>query len=748
MSYETPKAPRVTAHALLFSLLRTMLIAIFCGGIATQSGLATGRLLPPKIIRKGPIQFPSSLQFGTQLVGTASTPQTITLGNNALTPLEISKIALTGTDPADFAETNNCGTSVAASQTCTITVTFEPVGAGQRAAVLSVTSTAIGGVQTVSLSGTGAAAPSASFSTSSLAFGSEAIGNTTTAQSITLSNPGSAALSVASITIAGVSINDFAQTNTCGNSVAAGGACTISVRFTPTASGARYANVTVTDNAAGSTQSVSLTGTGASVPGANLSTASLTFGNEPVNVASAAQVVTVNNVGSAALSITSIAFTGANATDFTQTNTCNSSVAAGTQCTISIMFTPATAGAATASLAVADNASGSPQMVSLSGTGAAAAASLSPSSLSFPSQLVGSSAVPQSVTLTNSGNAALNVTGLTVSGANAGSFTQTNNCGASLAAGSSCTIVVIFAPSTSGLLAATLTVSDNASGSPQTVGLSGTGSAVSANGSTEALAFGSLPTGTVSPAQTVVLSNTGTAALSITGIVIAGANAGSFGASNNCGSSLPAGANCTITVSFSPAATGNLSAVLSVTDNATTGPQTVSLTGTGTTTAPGQTVSVVPTDNLQTLVNEYPGSTTFSLAPGMYRLQTVTPQSGDSFVGETGAIMSGAALLTNFVQSGSYWTAQVSVSQQASYPGSCLSTSPVCMYPEDLFFNNVLKTRVASVADVAPGTWYLDYTTQTAYIGDDPSGQNRGTQRTALRLRRWRVGCNDQQSGG
>jgi hypothetical protein len=107
----------------------------------------------------------------------------------------------------------------------------------------------------------------------------------------------------------------------------------------------------------------------------------------------------------------------------------------------------------------------------------------------------------------------------------------------------------------------------------------------------------------------------------------------------------------------------------------------------------------------------------------MYRLQSVVPQNGDSFVGQTGAVLSGAALLTNFVQDGSYWTAQVSVTQQASYPGTCLSSAPACIYPEDLFFNNVLKTRVASLTDVGPGTWYLDYNAQTAYIGDDPSGQ-------------------------
>jgi len=135
-----------------------------------------------------------------------------------------------------------------------------------------------------------------------------------------------------------------------------------------------------------------------------------------------------------------------------------------------------------------------------------------------------------------------------------------------------------------------------------------------------------------------------------------------------------------------------------------------------------QTVAVSPGDNLQALVDEYPASTTFSLAPGVYRLQSIIPQSHDSFVGQAGAILSGAALLTTFHRSGSYWTSPVQVTQAASYPGQCSSTSPACAFPEDLFFNNVPKTRVASLSLVVPGTWYLDYSAGTAYIGDNPAG--------------------------
>ncbi len=135
-----------------------------------------------------------------------------------------------------------------------------------------------------------------------------------------------------------------------------------------------------------------------------------------------------------------------------------------------------------------------------------------------------------------------------------------------------------------------------------------------------------------------------------------------------------------------------------------------------------QTVTVYPGQSLQALVNQYPQGTTFSLTSGEYRLQSVQPQSYDSFVGQPGAVVSGAALLTNFWQSGSYWVSWAQVSQQASYPGQCEAATPACIYPEDLFFNSSPKQRVNSLSAVGPGTWYLDYSTGDVYMGDNPNG--------------------------
>jgi parallel beta-helix repeat protein len=135
-----------------------------------------------------------------------------------------------------------------------------------------------------------------------------------------------------------------------------------------------------------------------------------------------------------------------------------------------------------------------------------------------------------------------------------------------------------------------------------------------------------------------------------------------------------------------------------------------------------QSVTVSPGQNLQAVVNAHPAGTTFTFTPGIYYYQSIVPQSNDSFVGQTGAILSGATLLTTFTESGSYWTAKVSVAQ-SSDPGTC-GTNSACTLPEDLFFNNVLKTRVTSLSAVGPGKWYLAYGSPgTVYMGDNPSGQ-------------------------
>jgi len=183
------------------------------------------------------------------------------------------------------------------------------------------------------------------------------------------------------------------------------------------------------------------------------------------------------NSGSASLNLSSIAVNGANAADFTLKSNCGSSLAPSGQCTLTVTFRPSSAGTRAASIVFADNAAGSPQTVSLSGTGIAPAVSLSTTSLSFRSQAIATTSSADTVALTNTGNAALNITNLAVMGANPGDFVEVGNtCGSAVAPGGACRIGVTFTPSAGGARAATLSITDNAPGSPQIVSLSGAGS--------------------------------------------------------------------------------------------------------------------------------------------------------------------------------------------------------------------------------------------------------------------------------
>jgi len=139
------------------------------------------------------------------------------------------------------------------------------------------------------------------------------------------------------------------------------------------------------------------------------------------------------------------------------------------------------------------------------------------------------------------------------------------------------------------------------------------------------------------------------------------------------------------------------------------------------------TQTVFPGEDLQARVNAAPTNTTFILKPGVHRLQSIVPRSGDVFVGEAGAVLSGAKLLTTFARSGSYWIAADQTQEGARSggvdDGVCRSTAPQCGYPEDLFIDDVPLEHVGSLAEVAPGKWYFDYNVNQIYLVDDPTGK-------------------------
>jgi FtsP/CotA-like multicopper oxidase with cupredoxin domain len=529
----------------------------------------------------GPVAsvVPASLAFGSQLVGTTSAPQTVTLSNTGTATLNISAIALAGANLGDFTQSGTCGTTLTAGSTCTVSVAFAPKAVGARAASLAFTTDSVTAVPPVTLTGTGIA-PVIGVAPTSLAFGSLLVNNVSASQAITVSNTGTAPLAISSVSVTGANATQFALTgNTCGASLAAGGSCSLSVAFQPTVIGPLAAAVTIlSSDLVNPSLAVSLSGTGV---GLNLSASSVAFGNWTVGTVSAATNITLTNASTAGVTLGAFTLIGANPGDFRFTTTCGATLNAGANCRISLRFAPTLVGARSAVLSIPTSLSTTPMVVALTGTGVSPVLSLTPASIVFPVQNAGTVSAAQVVTVSNTGNAVMTITGIALGGTNPGQFRQTTTCGATLAAGATCTVSVRFAPTTGAARSATLNVNVAAPAVSGSVAITGTGASPVLALSPTSLAFGNQARGTLSAGQTVTVSNTGTGLLTVNRITLGGANAGQFRQTSTCGATVAAGATCTVTVTFAPTGRGARSASLNVNVAAPATSGTVALTGTG-----------------------------------------------------------------------------------------------------------------------------------------------------------------------
>jgi len=642
--------------------------------------------------RPSAISFnPPTLTFA-QNIGSTSAPQTITVTNFGGSPINGLAFAATG----GFAATNNCPALLVPAASCTVSVTFTPTTTGTTSGAINVNDDSynLGSAQTLSLSGTGTV-PAATITPTSLSFSSLVIGTSSTAKNVTVQSSGTGPLQVTNIAVTG----PFSQTNNCGGSIAPTASCTISVIFSPTAVGSVSGVLTIADNAG--SQTVTVTGNG-SAP-VTFSSSSLSFGSLAVSSTSAAKTVTVTNRLTAALTFTGISIPAGSPFAITS-NTCGTGIAAGASCTVGVTFTPAALGAATGTLSFADSAINSPQTVSLSGSGTAPV-TLSASSLSFSTTAVGSTSSTKSVTLTNHLSASLTFSNIAVSGP----FGIANNtCGTSVAAGASCSVGVTFTPTATGAATGTLTFTDSAPGSPQTVNLNGTGSSSSSpvTLSASSLNLGTVAVGSTSSAVTVTLTNRQSTALSITSVGISGPFAI---ASNSCGTSLAAGANCAVGVTFTPTATGAASGTLSFTDDASNSPQKVTLSGTGSapvTVSPSAlnfgVIAVLSTSTSQTVTV----TNTSAAAVGFTTVGTTGDYADSTTCGSSIAV-------------GGYCTVAVTFAPTAAGTRTGLLTINLSTGPQTVALTGIgssgFATGVLSLSP-SPVTFNNGYT-----IGDNPS---------------------------
>ncbi|MCW2884960.1 MAG: coagulation factor 5/8 type domain protein [Streptosporangiaceae bacterium] len=444
---------------------------------------------------------PTTLGFGSVATGSSSAAQAVTVTNSGTAAAPVGSIATTG----DYSQTNTCGSSIAAGASCTVSVKFTPTATGSRTGDLTITASGI--TNTVPLSGTGVApGPILTPNPSSLAFAGTIVASSAPTQAVTVTNSGTTSATISGVTASG----DYSQTNNC-STLAVDASCTVTVKFTPTTSGTRTGNVTITSNANNSPTTIALTGSGIGTD-TNIARGKTASASSEVNGTQTAATTTdgdantywesANNafpqwlqvdlganytVGKVALKLppstawgtrtqTLSVATSTNGTNFgtvvnsaaytftSPTNVVNITTPATDARYVRVNFTANSGWPAGQASELEVYPSGGPPANS-------ATLSTNPTSLTFASQALNTTSTAKAVTITNTGTAAASVSSVAVTG----DYTQTNTCGSSIAAGASCTANVSFRPTASGTRTGTLTVNSNASNTPTTVSLTGTG---------------------------------------------------------------------------------------------------------------------------------------------------------------------------------------------------------------------------------------------------------------------------------
>ncbi|AXQ30122.1 choice-of-anchor D domain-containing protein [Solimonas sp. K1W22B-7] len=418
---------------------------------------------------------------------------------------------------------------------------------------------------------------------SSLSFGNIVVDASSAVQSVTVSNPGTVPLQVGALALGGSHPGDFViVANGCTGAVAASASCEIDVRFTPGATGSRSANLSIPSNASGSPELVSLSGSGVAANYSLQASASgLGFGNQPVGSTSSGHSLNLSNNGNSPITVSGFSAGGSHPADFAiASDGCSGHLlAVGASCSVSFSFTPGAAGSRSAVETVSSSPAqtGASASFTLGGTGTQASVGFSPASLAFGNQPVSSSSLPQPLVLSNTGDAPLSITSIAASG----DFSASHNCAAVLAPAASCQVDVTFSPSAAGARNGMVSLVSNAPSSPDTAGLSGTGTQAGLGVSGQ-LAFGSRTVGTPTAPQNVTVTNTGTATLYVGTPTLGGSHPGDFSiASNGCGSGIAPAATCVIGVVFTPTATSTRSASLLIPSNAPGSPASLPLSGTG-----------------------------------------------------------------------------------------------------------------------------------------------------------------------
>ena len=509
-----------------------------------------------------------------------------------------SPFNLHGSDAGDFSILSDGCSGMTGGlppqHSCYVQVGFSPSSTGIRKATLNSTENSGAGSQSVLLVGAGSPAGDPLVASVNGQF-SSVVGVASQPIAIDVTNRSQSPATLAGLSIVGGNASDFSIfENSCnaGRILSAGNNCQVFVVFTPGTVGARVSDLQLSANAGGLVVThISLAGEGLppakilSVPSAQ------SFTPVPVGILSEMEL-TISNSGEQSVSLTSFTLVGRNATDVTILNSScmpPSVLQPGQSCYSSLQFIPAGTGARIVSLRIADDASGSPQFVSLDSFGLAPQVllSLSPDPVSFGTEVPGVTSQAGRVYVQNAGNTPVNIASFSITGGEAGDFSfDSSQCPATLPMYGNCIVSLSFAPSQLGIRAAEFLVNYGAPTGPASVFLTGEGVAA-----TRSVGFSPVPVNFDDAAtgatvtQTAQIDNLGTAPVTVSGLKIAGANAADFSVqSSTCtgdGAEIQPGQSCSVTLAFTPSATGQRRAALKVLDNAAGSPQGLPLAGVG-----------------------------------------------------------------------------------------------------------------------------------------------------------------------
>jgi hypothetical protein len=428
----------------------------------------------PFTVANSPIVSPSPLSesFSPQIVGTTSAQKSVTLKNTGAVAVSIGSITATG----NFAvASNTCGTSLNAGASCKVNVTFTPSVSGLLTGSLAVNDGAPDSPQTVALTGTGNLP--LTITPAMLAFGTETVGHSSAAKTVSLTNNESTTLSFSFAASGNYSVSSSGTT--CGTSLLSKAKCNIAVIFTPTANGSVNGALAITDSTGFSPQLVGLSGTGSGGATAPLTftPTALTFAAQAVGTSSAVKSLTVKNSSGSSLTLNTIVTSGDFSAAGAGSTPCaaNLVLGAGAACTLNITFSPAlgSSGAINGAVIFTDSAAVGQQILDAKGT-AVLPLTFAPTTLTFAVQNVATTSAAQTVTITNNLS-----TSLSLSIAGNGDYEAVPGgatpCGSTLAGKAKCTFTVTFTPSAVGTRASAVTVTDSATPAVQVLNVTGTG---------------------------------------------------------------------------------------------------------------------------------------------------------------------------------------------------------------------------------------------------------------------------------